>query len=539
MLSTRRYLIQLLLLYSLILICLFLGYRLLLDYPQELSAAEAHQKRELESLSRGLQMGLRNLQAVTTDWAHWDDTLAFVKDPDNHQDYVEGNILSSTFETFELLGIVYFDRNFDLVMAQGYDLQAGEYVPIEQVVDFRLSTLFKEQIKPGEPWQSSGWLASRQGAAAFAIQYISDSAQEHPPAGYLLFIQSISQNQIANLEATTRLKLNFTPTSLADPETHGVVSLMTPELVEGYKLERRRLLDDFTGTPIMLLSITHEPLTDMQPIGWSEVLILSSMILAPIVLALAVDRRLLKPLRHNTRLIETMVERQTLEPLSQRLHTRELEQIRQAFNRSVDLVERQQAVLRGQSMTDALTGLANRRAFDQQGAEMWNLAVRQQESFTLALMDLDHFKAFNDNLGHLAGDEALRKIGRSLTKSCRRANELVARIGGEEFVLIMMGLEEQTARQRMEALRTDISELGIAHPQSSVSMSLTCSLGTIHVPRPGINYRAVRIEDLLSLADKELYRAKDGGRNQVSFHVYQLPQAGPDAKSAKENLSED
>ncbi|GAB3031109.1 sensor domain-containing diguanylate cyclase [Bowmanella dokdonensis] len=539
MLSTRRYLIQLLLLYSLILICLFLGYRLLLDYPQELSAAEAHQKRELESLSRGLQMGLRNLQAVTTDWAHWDDTLAFVKDPDNHQDYVEGNILSSTFETFELLGIVYFDRNFDLVMAQGYDLQVGEYVSIEQVVDFRLSTLFKEQIKPGEPWQSSGWLASRQGAAAFAIQYISDSAQEHPPAGYLLFIQSISQNQIANLEATTRLKLNFTPTSLADPVTHGVVSLMTPELVEGYKLERRRLLDDFTGTPIMLLSITHEPLTDMQPIGWSEVLILSSMILAPIVLALAVDRRLLKPLRHNTRLIETMVERQTLEPLSQRLHTRELEQIRQAFNRSVDLVERQQAVLRGQSMTDALTGLANRRAFDQQGAEMWNLAVRQQESFTLALMDLDHFKAFNDNLGHLAGDEALRKIGRSLTKSCRRANELVARIGGEEFVLIMMGLEEQTARQRMEALRTDISELGIAHPQSSVSMSLTCSLGTIHVPRPGINYRAVRIEDLLSMADKELYRAKDGGRNQVSFHVYQLPQAGPDAKSAKENLPED
>ncbi|ALS97512.1 diguanylate cyclase domain-containing protein [Lacimicrobium alkaliphilum] len=523
MYSIRRYFLYFFLFYSLILVLVFLGYRVLIEYPQDLATIEEHQKRELGSLSKGLSLSLNNLQAVVTDWAHWTDTHEYVQSPQDHQQYIQDNILSSTFETFDLIAIVYFNRDFEEVFAQGYSQQDETLIPAHQVLDFPLGNVFRSRIDPGQPWEGNGWMATNEGPAAFALQYITDSNEQEPPSGYLMFVQAITNSQIENLQAITRLQLEFKPTSLNDPETFGVVSLMTPELVEGFQLQRKRLLDDFTGTPIMLVTITHDPLTMPKLIGWSEILILLLLLVVPAALMLSIDRTLIRPLWRNTRLIRTMVDKGELQELPQQLPVLELEQMRKAFNNSVQLVHSQQKKLQALSMTDGLTGIANRRAFDEGALSAWHKALRQGEPILLAILDLDYFKSFNDTLGHPAGDEALKCIGSTLTQFCRRSSELCARIGGEEFAVVITGEDKASAEQRIQSLRQSVEALAIHHPGSDIAEVLTCSIGALYIQQPGADYRNLALSELLTLVDKELYRAKQQGRNRVSFQCYSLP----------------
>ncbi len=501
----------------------FLGYRVFIEYPYDLATVKEHQKRELESLSKGLNLNLNNLEAIVTDWAHWTDTHNYVLSPKTNQRYLEENILDSTFETFDLSAIIYFNSHFDEVFSQGYSLDKGKMIPASQLLDFPLDNVLRSRINPGQAWSSSGWLITEQGPAAYALEYITDSSEQAQPSGYLMFVQAITQAQVESLEDITRLKLSFKPTSLNDPETFGVVSLMTPELVEGFQLQRKRLLDDYTGTPIMLLTITHDPLTIPELIGWSEALILILLLAVPAVLMFAIDKTLIRPLWRNSREISTMVDKKSIEELSQQLPVLELEQIRQAFNNIVRLVNSQQKDLQALSMTDGLTGIANRRAFDEGAMSIWHSVLRQGDPFLLAILDLDYFKYFNDTLGHPAGDEALKRIGFVLSQFCRRSSELCARIGGEEFAVVIAGEDQANAEQRIQHLRQSVEALAVQHPASPISDVLTCSIGALYIPQPGADYRNLSLSDLLSLVDKELYRAKQEGRNRASFQCYSLP----------------
>lgn len=524
MYSIRRYFLYFFVIYSLILVLVFLGYRVFIEYPHDLATIEEHQKRELESLHKGLSLNLDNLQAIVTDWAHWTDTHEYLLSPESNQQYIDDNILPSTFETFDLAAIVYFNRHFEEVFAQGYSQQQETLIPAQQMLDFPLGNVFRRRISPGQAWQESGWMATSEGPAAFALQYITDSGQQASPSGYLMFVQAITASQMQDLQAITRLQLEFKSTSLNDPETFGVVSLMTPKLVEGFQLQRKRLLDDFTGTPIMLMTITHDPLTIPELIGWSEILILLLLLVVPAALMLAIDRSLIRPLWQNTRMIRTMVDKGALQELPQQLPVLELEQMRKAFNNSVQLVNSQQKKLQALSMTDGLTGIANRRAFDESAQLAWQKALRQQEDFLLAILDLDYFKSFNDTLGHPAGDKALKHIGSTLAQFCRRSSELCARIGGEEFAVVITGEDKASGEQRIQSLRHKVEALSIHHPASPIANVLTCSIGVLFIQQPGADYRSLSLSDLLTLVDKELYRAKQQGRNRVSFQCYSLPQ---------------
>lgn len=152
------------------------------------------------------------------------------------------------------------------------------------------------------------------------------------------------------------------------------------------------------------------------------------------------------------------------------------------------------------------------------------MTLRQGQSFLLASVDLDYFKPFNDSLGHPAGDEALKAVADVLSQFCRRSSELCARIGGEEFAVVLTGEDKNSASKRMQDLRQHIEALGIAHPASEVAQVLTCSIGVLYIQHPDEAYRSLSLSDLLTLVDKELYRAKQKGRNCLSFHTYSLPQ---------------
>ena len=161
------------------------------------------------------------------------------------------------------------------------------------------------------------------------------------------------------------------------------------------------------------------------------------------------------------------------------------------------------------SKTDQLTGLANRRAFDEALLSEFNRAMRSKTPLALIMLDVDFFKKYNDSYGHLKGDNCLKNIANSIKDLCKRSLDLVTRYGGEEFAIILPHSEH--ALELANSMRESIEALLIPHESSDVSQVVTISLGVAEiVPSPGMNP-----DDLVGLADKALYQAKNGGRNQV------------------------
>lgn len=161
------------------------------------------------------------------------------------------------------------------------------------------------------------------------------------------------------------------------------------------------------------------------------------------------------------------------------------------------------------STTDALTALANRRRLEDILHAEWDTALRTGRPLALAMVDIDHFKLYNDHYGHPAGDECLQRVAAELTRNLR-PGDLVARYGGEEFAVVMPGLDTETARRTAERLRISISDLAEPHVLAREGI-VTVSIGVAAMtPRPDRDP-----DDLVGLADVELYRAKRNGRNQV------------------------
>lgn len=170
---------------------------------------------------------------------------------------------------------------------------------------------------------------------------------------------------------------------------------------------------------------------------------------------------------------------------------------------------RQRELLEQLSMQDGLTGIANRRCFDQALERAWLHSQRSGDTLALAMIDVDHFKAYNDQYGHAAGDEALKQVAFVLSSAMKRPYDLAARYGGEEFVLLLPGIDQVHAV--LEQLRTAIMALDIAHSQSTAADVLTISCGAlVKSARDG-----VALAELLQRADAALYEAKHQGRNRV------------------------
>jgi diguanylate cyclase (GGDEF)-like protein len=163
------------------------------------------------------------------------------------------------------------------------------------------------------------------------------------------------------------------------------------------------------------------------------------------------------------------------------------------------------------STTDGLTGLANRRRFDNYWAEEWQRALRQATPLAVIMLDLDHFKAYNDHYGHLQGDECLRRVGAVLQASVRRAGELAARYGGEEFVVVLPGVTRQQALETARGVLIAMREAKLPHASSPVAGMVTLSLGVA----VGMAQATDEPEQLLKMADTALYTAKNTGRNRV------------------------
>lgn len=164
------------------------------------------------------------------------------------------------------------------------------------------------------------------------------------------------------------------------------------------------------------------------------------------------------------------------------------------------------------SLFDGLTGVANRRYFDQVLMQEISRAQREKSPLSLILIDIDYYKEYNDTYGHLKGDECLRIVVSALKKNLKHSEDFLARYGGDEFIIVLPNTNNTEVILLAEKLRVSVADMNIANVNSLCSDVVTLSIGVVttysKVPQSP--------DDLISAADKALYHSKEGGRNQVS-----------------------
>ena len=196
-----------------------------------------------------------------------------------------------------------------------------------------------------------------------------------------------------------------------------------------------------------------------------------------------------------------------------------------AITRDVTQQKHLQVRLETLAIEDSLTGLANRRRFDERLREEWGRAYRERSSLALLMIDLDHFKGFNDTYGHLAGDECLHTFAGILADEAHRSSDLVARYGGEEFAMLLPNTDAAGCARIGERIRRALRAAAIPHESNRPAGRVSASFGGA-VCRPGVE-RSAGPASLIDAADRALYAAKDQGRDRLVMagEVVVLPSA--------------
>jgi len=261
--------------------------------------------------------------------------------------------------------------------------------------------------------------------------------------------------------------------------------------IEGLTLVREyRARDTTRNTPIIVLSTREDPITkrDAFAVGANDYLV-----------KLPDKIELIARIRYHSQAYLSRLQRDAAYRALQ-------ESQRQLMAANIELLRL--------SNMDGLTGLNNRRRFDEYASTEWSRALRERVPFGLLLIDVDQFKAYNDANGHLAGDQLLRRIGEAIYNGCRRPEDLPSRYGGDEFAVLLPGIQTSDLVSVGERLRKSVQDLRIERGSSPAAPYVTLSIGgasTVPTHEEGLI-------DLIALADRNLYEAKSQGRNKSVVH---------------------
>jgi diguanylate cyclase (GGDEF)-like protein len=183
------------------------------------------------------------------------------------------------------------------------------------------------------------------------------------------------------------------------------------------------------------------------------------------------------------------------------------DEINQEMHDQIDTIEKI-------ARTDPLTGLLNRRAFDDAFDREWHHSKREQTPLSVLMIDIDHFKLFNDSFGHYEGDKCLKQVAETIADNQRRSTDVVARFGGEEFIMLLTNCDLKYALKMAEKIRQQVEAMQLHNPESSLKV-VTLSIGVASTINKIQNKTQNDAQMLLKMADDYLYVAKDNGRNQI------------------------
>ncbi|NIC37152.1 diguanylate cyclase [Halomonas desiderata] len=481
--------------------------------PILLEDEEAFASAELDRIERALGAELNHMRRLVEDWAHWDDTYDFVQGL--RPQYVDSNLYESTLETLDLELMVFLDASNEPYWVAGYD-EHGEFASCPGNMppcDWANASIafLSRHVAQGLEDATHTWLLAAPGLAMVGLSPIHQSHQETPAAGWLAMVRPLSEPWIEQLRDTTGIELELSPVP-AQADFAQVLERISPTYMTASRLvpalPSSHALHIDAALPRQRYQASLE--TFRFALYWTSGVLIATLL---IVLWL-LERMVLLPLRQlatfTQRLHREAVPPAMPGPLLAR-HD-EIGTLSREFRNLLDHQRQQSDLLRELTLHDPLTGVANRRLFDQRLAELLHHSGTHQ-CHAAMMIDIDHFKLYNDHYGHQAGDACLITLAQHMEAQLKPLGFLVARTGGEEFSVLLPNTSEDEALRLARELLEAIEALGLDHETSPTSRNVTVSIGIAtqqaNTAAPG---------DIMRAADHALYQAKASGRNRAATY---------------------
>lgn len=504
--------------------CLLIGggaiyYRYAIIIPALQHADAALLQGDMQSFAAALRSEMAHLRRLNQDWAVWDDAYHFVEKP--NQTFIQSNMPESTFANSRLACIAIFRGNHQLIHAAAYDTGLEKTVPVYHY----LTEASLQQINFSSSDNTSGFITTPAGPAMYALSKIYDSNASQPSNGYILMVRKIDFEMLAEIKQINNIKINTLDKKYWQEPYTNLLDISQKIYLDKNGNAAQRYLLNSNGEPIAAYSFDNQQHPAVSLINQNSLIAALIFLSMPIIIALITYRLFLFPFNIIIKSIKAVSETGELKTSHRDFLIQELQVYQEARNEMILQQQRHQHQLRHASLTDGLTGLANRRSFDIELDHVWRSSARTQTSLSLLMCDIDFFKRFNDSLGHQAGDAALQAVALAIRGTCRRATEFCARYGGEEFVIILQNSNAAEVLLFTQRLQTAIGELNINHPSSAVSKFISISIGIAHIEACGEWMAHYKSADLIKIADDALYQSKADGRNRYTLLPLSAPQS--------------
>jgi diguanylate cyclase (GGDEF)-like protein len=466
-------------------------------------------KRELDRVERSFQLEQQQLLAQVRDWAHWDDTYQFVQG--DYPRYKDVNFSREMFEDMRYQLMAFFNNAGEVYFLAGINPTTGNY---------QTCTTPNDECAWMEPWVNRMQAAIEEDKADQSAIYadqepvmvsstpILRTDKSGSPAGWLFKTRNLDDEWLSFMEEYTGLPINLSlipgaasssdAFSFSGNTVHAerylpIYSPLNPaSLGIGIELNRTSYLTSLTTFRYVLL--------------WTAVL----MVLVIAVVLLLLEKIVLRPLRLLTQFTQQLDIHETdVHKLTRR--NDEIGLLSRAFQEHLTCQQQLNEELLTLSTHDALTGLPNRRLFDQRLETAFNEADATSGSLAVMMLDIDHFKLYNDHYGHPEGDVCLQRIADAMHSLAQTRDFFIARTGGEEFCALLPHTLPDKARDIGEQLSAAIDDLQIPHSTSPVKPFVTISAGIAMLQ----DAKSQSPSAVVSCADQALYLAKEAGRHQV------------------------
>jgi len=476
---------------------------------------DAIERRDLMAhmgrVQQAIEARLDALNTTAQDWSVWTDMYQFALKP--NMAWAEENIGTTAMATADLSMFVVYDRNQSMLTLVTRDAQGGQLV-LPNFLDSPFATHFKQaNLNPG-----CGLMPTDAGLMLSCWAHIKRSDATGDFVGTAVLGRLLDTSLLDRLRQQVNLPFELHPDAALPPNLSlwpgnksggplGSNDFYTAHEPSTYHLyyPLKNLLGQDAGLVKLdvprALHLHSEQLFERVRQEQLWIAAAMALILFGLIQVLLIGR-----LRQFDRQLVALAKESTWDKRLTIGGTDELGVLAGRVNQLLALIQSQVSALNAQSLTDPLTGLANRRAFDAKLAQEHARALRHGKDLALLMIDVDLFKAYNDFYGHPKGDLALKKIAEVLQQSIRQTPDLAARIGGEEFALLLPETDLEGARQTAQRIHANLQASGITHAASSVAPFITLSVGLAVV-------KDETTDSFVQRADLALYQAKESGRN--------------------------
>jgi len=494
--------------------------------PHLLDIEKDGNTRDVERVVEAIDSELENLALINKDWGNWDDMYHYIKN--RNAQFVSANIDVSSITNASLSLILILDRQGHAV----YSLSIPH--TSKQSVDelFGSNTTEMLSLFSKRPLiQNCGFMEILSKLRMVCWKPILHSDRTGPEAGTLVMARDFDNTMLMKVQEQTRINFMMLPaTSLLDGGERWNIhrqKLLTENTVRVNKSERNITFDyelkNLFGDPsaYIHLDLPRVTMRQMNIVLANTTLVIGLIaIIMGVTLFITLQFLLINPLiglQHSMARIRRKKNWGSRLPVQ---HHDEIGHLGLEINTLLEVIDQQVQNLETLSLTDAMTGLANRRAFDLRLQNEMFRFKRTGNQLSVIILDIDFFKQYNDHYGHAAGDRAIQAVAeaikaaakRNLDLRSRRQNDHArgARIGGEEFAILLPETGQEGAQHVAERIRAELAKLAILHAKSGVSEILTVSIGIATATNSDNS-----AEQLLDHADQALYFAKASGRNCI------------------------